>query len=197
MPKADPRVDVYIAKAAPFAQPILKKLRALVHRASPEIQETIKWGMPFFELDGIVCSMAAFKAHCAFGFWRGGKPEPTGKEGEAMGQFGRLATLADLPADAVVVRLVKEAVKRKRSGEKPPPRPRAARAPIPMPKDFAAALRKSPAAKKVFDGFPPSRQREYLEWITEAKIDATRDKRIATSIEWLAEGKPRMWKYRK
>ncbi|MEO8276579.1 MAG: YdeI/OmpD-associated family protein [Thermoanaerobaculia bacterium] len=197
MSKKDPRVDGYIAKAAPFAQPVLEHLRTLIHRAEPEIGETIKWGMPFFELEGIVCHLAAFKAHCAFGFWKGGRPEPTGKEGEAMGQFGRITGLAGLPKDATIVKLVREAVKRNRSGEKAPAPAKKVRAAIEMTPGFRTALAKSRVARKAFDAFPPSHQREYLEWIADAKTEATRDKRIATSIEWLAEGKSRMWKYRK
>jgi uncharacterized protein YdeI (YjbR/CyaY-like superfamily) len=196
MPRTDPRVDAYIAKAAPFAQPILEHLRALVHRAEPEIEETIKWGAPFFVLQGIVCQMAAFKAHCAFGFWSGNRPEPTGKEDEAMGQFGRITAVADLPRDAAVVKLIRAAAERNRRGEKAPVRAKVRRAPIPMTPEFRAALAGNRMAKATFDGFSPSHQREYLEWITEAKTEGTRDRRIATSIEWLALGKSRMWKYR-
>ncbi len=197
MGSRDPRIDAYIAKAAPFARPILGHLRDLVHRAEAEIEETIKWGMPFFECAGIVCHMAAFKAHCAFGLWRGGPTAKTGKEDDAMGQFGRISSQADLPQDAAIVKLVKAAVARNRSGEKVPAKPQVQRAAIPMTAELRAALANNSAAKATFDNFPPSQQREYLEWITEAKTEATRDKRIATAVEWLAEGKPRMWKYRK
>jgi hypothetical protein len=197
MPQSDPRVDAYIAKAAPFARPILAHLRELVHRAEPGIAETIKWGMPFFECAGIVCHMAAFKAHCAFGLWRGGPTAKTGKKGEAMGHFGRITALADLPPDAAIVKLVRAAIERNRSGEKVPVKPKAPRAPIAMTAELRAALAKNRVAKATFDGFSPSQQRDYLEWITEAKTAATRDKRIATAIEWLAEGKPRDWKYRR
>lgn len=197
MSKSDPRIDAYIAKAAPFARPILGKLRKLVHAAEPEISETIKWGMPFFECDGIVCHMAAFKAHCAFGLWRGGATARTEKADEAMGQFGRIAALDDLPPDAAIVKLVQGAVERNRRGGPAPAKPKAPRAPIAMTPEFRAALGKSQPARATFDAFPPGQQREYLEWITEAKTAATRDKRIATAVEWLAEGKTRMWKYRK
>lgn len=197
MPKTDPRVDAYIAEAAPFARPILAHLRALVHRAEPAIEETMKWGMPFFEREGIVCHLAAFKAHCAFGIWRGGQLEKTGKEGEAMGQFGRIATLGDLPPDAAIVALAKKAVARNLAGEKAARPVKRAKQPIPMPAELAGALAKNRAARTTFDAFPPGQQREYLEWITEAKTAATRDKRIATAVEWLALGKTRNWKYRK
>jgi hypothetical protein len=197
MPKTDPRVDAYIAKSAPFAQPILRHLRALVHRAAPAITETIKWGMPFFEHEGIVCHMAAFKAHCSFGLWRGGRIEKTGREGEAMGQFGRIVHLADLPPDRTILALVKKAAALNLAGENAAPRVKRPKEPIPLPADFRAALAGSVAAKATFDGFAPSRRRDYLEWITEAKTAATRAKRIATAVEWLAEGKPRNWKYQR
>lgn len=197
MGKKDPRIDAYIAKAAPFAQPILKKLRLLVHRAAPEIRETVKWGMPFFEREGIVCHMAAFKEHCAFGFWHGGKLGLKGKEKEAMGQFGRIAARQDLPDDATLVALVEKAVELDGQGiKKKKPAP-GRRPPIPMPPVFRAALAATPAAQATFEGFPPSHRYDYLEWITEAKTEPTRDRRIATAIEWLAEGKPRHWKYRR
>jgi uncharacterized protein YdeI (YjbR/CyaY-like superfamily) len=197
MPKTDPRVDAYIAEAAPFARPILVHLRSLVHRAAPAITETIKWGMPFFEHEGIVCHMAAFKAHCAFGFWRGGRIEKTGKEGEAMGQFGRIAKLADLPPDKTVLAQVKKAAALNLAGGNAARPLRRPKEPIPVPDDFRAALAGTGAAKATFDGFAPGRQREYLEWITEAKSAATRVKRIATAVEWLAEGQPRNWKYQR
>ncbi|HSM14866.1 MAG TPA: YdeI/OmpD-associated family protein [Thermoanaerobaculia bacterium] len=192
----DPRVDAYIAKAAPFAQPILEHLRGLVHRGDPAITETIKWGMPSFEHGGIVCHMAAFKAHVAFGFWRAGLVGSTGREQEAMGQFGRIATLDDLPADRTVVALVKKAAALNEKGAPKATKPKRPKPELPVPKDLAAALRKNAKARKTFEGFPPSHRREYVEWITEAKTDATRARRLATTLEWLAEGKPRNWKYR-
>jgi len=199
MGQRDPRVDAYIAKAAPFARPILAHLRELVHRGAPEIVETIKWGMPFFALQRNICHMAAFKAHCAFGFWTGSVVGTTGKEGEAMGQFGRIASLDDLPADERILALVREAVAVDAKGEPSSARPRKAKPEAEVPEDLAKALRskKHAAAKKTFEAFPPSHRREYVEWIVEAKTDATRAKRLATTLEWLAEGKPRNWKYAK
>lgn len=197
MGKKDPRIDAYIDKAAPFARPILDHLRELVHRSEAEIEETIKWGMPFFECAGIVCHMAAFKAHCAFGLWRGGAIAQTGNEDDAMGQFGRITIVAELPTDAEIMKLVSARVARNRSGEVVQAKKKAGRPAIAMPAELAAALAKSAAARETFGNFPPSQQREYLEWVTEAKTAATRDKRISTAIEWLADGKPRMWKYRK
>ena len=188
----DPRIDAYIAKAAPFAQPILRHLRKLVHRALPEAQETIKWGMPHLTVAGKnVAGMAAFKAHCAFTI------HGEGRQGEGMGQFGKIGSLEDLPEDSVIVGKLEAAGQRieaqgsavrKSAGRKPKPE-------IPMPDDLAKALAASPKAQAVFDGFAPSYRREYLEWITEAKRDETRTKRLAQTIEWLAEGKKRNWKY--
>jgi uncharacterized protein YdeI (YjbR/CyaY-like superfamily) len=191
----DPRVDAYIAKAAPFARPILTKIRELVHLGAPDIEETIKWGAPAFDQAGMVGGMAAFKAHCAFGFWKGSLVFDAVKEKEAMGQFGRLTRLEDLPPDATVIRWVKKAVELNLAGIKAPRPVKHPKPAIPMPADFGAALRKSAAARKTYEAFPPSHQREYLEWITEAKAAETRARRLATSIEWLSEGKSRMWKY--
>ncbi|MGE0638894.1 MAG: YdeI family protein [Thermoanaerobaculia bacterium] len=197
MSKRDPRVDAYIAKAAPFAKPILDHLRAVVHGAAPGISETIKWGMPFFEHEGTVCHMAAFQAHCAFGFWKGKLLFESGKENEAMGQFGRIATLDDLPPARTIAGWVKKAVALNEKGVRVERTGRAKKEAIAMPDDFGRALKKSAAARATWEGFPPSHRREYLEWITEAKTAATRARRLATALEWLAEGKSRMWKYQK
>lgn len=199
MGSRDPRVDAYIAAAAPFARPILEHLRELVHRGAPEIVETIKWGMPFFTREKNVCHMAAFKAHCAFGFWTGRMTGSTGKEGEAMGQFGRIASLADLPSDRKLVALVRAAVALDERGGKTPARPKKTGPDIDVPEDLQMALRtrKHATARKTFEAFPPSHRREYVEWIAEAKTEATRAKRLASTLEWLAEGKPRNWKYMK
>ena len=184
----DARIDDYIAKAAPFAQPLLCHLRALVHRAIPEIDETIKWGMPHFTLDGKnLAGMAAFKAHAAFMI------HTEGRQGDAMGQFGKIAKLTDLPDEGILAAKLQTARERLASGTG---KPRSARQPKPeiaMPSDLAEAL--SPAARSFFDGLSPSHRREYLEWITEAKRPETRAKRIADTAEWLAEGKKRNWKY--
>ncbi len=193
----DPRIDAYIAKSAPFARPILEHLRAVIHEACPDVEEGIKWSMPFFGYkSAILCNMAAFKQHCSFGFWL--HQEVTGEaRGDGMGQFGKLTTLKDLPPKKSLVALIRKAmalndagVKQKRSSTAPRPAPA-------MPEDLAALLaqRKHAAARKTYEGFPPSAQREYAEWITEAKTDATRQKRLATTLEWLAEGKRRNWKY--
>lgn len=192
----DPRVDAYIAKAAPFAQPILTTIRERVHGACPEATETLKWSMPSFMYKGkILVGMAAFKGHAALNFWRGS--ELTGKTPEiekAMGQFGRLTSVDDLPGEAEFADLVRQAMALEDAGVKAPQlkKPREA---IAMPEDFGAALDASPAARATFDGFAPSKQRDYLEWVTEAKRPETRAKRIEQSVAWLAEGKARHWKY--
>jgi uncharacterized protein YdeI (YjbR/CyaY-like superfamily) len=190
----DPRIDAYMAGAAPFAQPILAHVRALVHRALPDIEEGIKWGMPAFMLAGKnVAGMAAFKAHCAVMIHGEGRLG----EGEGMGGYGKVASLADLPGDAVLEAALKEAARRvSQRGSASKPRTKAPpKAEIAVPQDFEAALRDNPGAKAFFDGLAPSYRYEYLEWITGAKRDETRVKRIAQAIEWLAEGKKRNWKY--
>ena len=198
----DPRIDAYIAKSAPFAQPILKHLRKIVHAGCPDVVETMKWSMPHFEHKGIMCGMAAFTQHCTFGFWKGSLIFGDNKiaEEDAMGQFGRITEIADLPDDDVLIRYVRKAVELNDSAVKSPTRttgakPRPKRAELAMPDDFAAALKKNAAAKKTFENFTPGKQREYIEWITEAKRAETRASRLATSIEWLADGKPHGWRY--
>ena len=192
----DPRIDGYIAKAAPFARPILDHVRKRVHATVPEVEETMKWSAPGFTLNGkILLMMAAFKAHAALNFWRGQELGDGSPKAGAMGQFGRLESLADLPGDAELDALIREAAELSKSA--PAPR-KTKHAPKPPPKlhpEFAAALAKAPKAKAMLDGFSPSAQRDYLEWISEAKQDATRAKRIATAVEWLSEGKRRHWKY--
>jgi uncharacterized protein YdeI (YjbR/CyaY-like superfamily) len=194
--KTDSRIDSYIERAQPFAKPILGHVRERVHSAAPEAEETMKWGSPAFTLDNkILLMMAAFKQHAALNFWRGQELRGREANADAMGQFGRLTSVDDLPPDQELDRLIREAVVLARSA--PAPR-RAKHEPKPPPQlhpDFAAALDKAPKAKAALEGFPPSAQRDYLEWISEAKQDSTRQKRIATAIEWLSEGKRRHWKY--
>jgi uncharacterized protein YdeI (YjbR/CyaY-like superfamily) len=198
MATKDPRIDAYIARSAPFAKPILKHLRKVVHAGCPQVTETIKWSMPHFDYKGMMCGMAAFKAHCAFGFWKGDLVLGRDKEEEkpGMGTFGCIKSLADLPSEKTLVGYVKKAAALNDAGIKAPGRaaPKK-RAPIPVPDDFAAALKKNAKARQTFDGFSPSHRREYLEWITEAKREETRKERLAKSLQWLAEGKARNWKY--
>jgi uncharacterized protein YdeI (YjbR/CyaY-like superfamily) len=197
MASHDPRVDAYIDTVAPFAQPILREIRQRVHAGCAEAEEAIKWGMPaFLYRDKILCVMAAFKAHATLAFWRredgASKPE---RAGEAMGEFGRLAQVADLPGKREFAAKVKTAMQRIEEGA--PQRVVKPRAPLAMPAAFAEALAQQPQAKRAFDGFSAGYQRDYLEWIGQAKTEATRDKRIAQSLEWLADGKHRNWKYEK
>ncbi len=203
MAERSPRVDAYIAKSAAFARPILEKIRGLFHKACPDVQETIKWGFPHFEHRGVLGSMAAFKQHASFGFWKGTlMSDPQGLfrgVGKTTMNALKLEALADLPADKVLLAYIKEAVKLNEDGMKPPPRTKKAvkKSPAKVPDDLRAALRKHPQALATFEVLSPSHQREYVEWITEAKQAATREKRMATAIEWLSEGKPRHWKYMK
>lgn len=196
----DPRIDAYIAKSADFAKPILKHLRAIVHTACPQVEETVKWGMPHFDYKGMMCSMAAFKRHCSFGFWRGALivKDRDNKDREAMGQFGRITSITDLPPKKVIATYVKAAMKLNDSGVKSTERAkRKTRTSLPVPADLAAALKRNTKARKTFDTFSPSQRREYIEWLADAKAEDTRKRRLATTIEWLAEGKPRNWKYMK
>ena len=173
-PTTDPRIDAYIGKSADFAQPILSHLRQVVHAACPDAEETIKWSMPFFMHGGKnLAHMAAFKAHCAFGFWNG--VEETTKGSEAMGQFGRITTVKDLPAKAELAPIVKKAAAMIDSGEVPRKRKSEPKPPPEAPADLLAALRRSTKARKTYEAFTPGRRREY--------------------IEWMEDGKSRHWKY--
>jgi uncharacterized protein YdeI (YjbR/CyaY-like superfamily) len=197
MSNTDPRMDAYIAKSADFAKPILSHLRKLVHDACPEVQETMKWSFPHFDYRGILCSMAAFTQHCAFGFWKSalilGKCD---HQVEAMGQFGRITSIADLPKDKVLLDYLKEAIRLNEQAVKAPARSRPKEMKrLVVPKDLLAALKRNRKADETFNGFSCSHKKEYVEWITEAKRDETRAKRLAQTIEWLAEGKSRNWKY--
>ena len=194
--KTDPRIDAYIESRQEFAKPILNHLRALLHEACPECEETLKWSSPSFIYKGkILAGFAAFKAHATFGFWSGGQVVDTSdKAPTAMGQFGRLTSLDDLPDRATLIALAKKGMRLIDEGVKPV-RNKTAKAPFTVPQDMRAAIDGNPAAKAAFDGFPPSARRDYVEWITEAKRDETRAKRLAQAVEWLAEGKRRNWKY--
>lgn len=201
MPAKSPAVDAYIAAAAPFAQPILKKVRQLFHKACPQVEETMKWNTPFFVHHGTLGGVAAFKQHVNIIFWRSKElPDPKTHFKNAriasMAPF-KLESMDDLPSDASLLAYIKAAVALNEAGPAKPKQKAAKRPPPVVPADFQAALRRQPKAKKSFDAMSPSHQREYVEWITEAKQDATRERRIATALEWLAEGKPRHWKYDK
>ncbi len=193
MPTPDPRVDAYIANAAAFAQPILREIRQRVHDDCAQAEEAIKWGMPAFLYQGkLLCGMAAFKAHATLGFWQ--RDGAAGND-EAMGQYGRLCTLKDLPGKREFASQLRQSMQRIDSGTKAPRR--APRAALPMPPAFALALDAAPAAKAHFQAFAPGYQRDYLEWIGDAKRDSTRNQRIEQSIAWLSDGKHRNWKHEK
>jgi uncharacterized protein YdeI (YjbR/CyaY-like superfamily) len=192
----DPRIDAYIARSANFAQPILTHLREVVHTACPVVEETMKWSGPHFMYEGMLCGMASFRAHCTFGFWKGRLIVDDGRSTEAMGQFGRITSLGELPSRKVLTAYIKKAMELNEKGIKSPTRmKRAPRREAKVPKDLAAALGKNKKARATFDNFTRSNRREYVEWITEARTEATRQRRLETAIEWMAEGKSRKWKY--
>lgn len=192
----DPRVDDYIRKAAPFAQPILAELRERMHTACPDLVETIKWRVPAFEHGGLLAGMAAFKKHCSFGFWKDAPLRELPGLAVILDAVGRTTSLDDLPARGAFTKAVKHALALNADGAAVTKRvPKPKRAPIAMHPEFARALASSKRAKATFAAFPPGAQREYLEWIAEAKQAATRARRIDQAVEWLAEGKRRNWKY--
>ena len=192
----DARIDAYIAKAAPFARPILEKVRERVHAAAPESEETMKWSAPSFTVDGkILLVMAAFKAHAALNFWRGQEIGDGSPTAGAMGQFGKLTSISDLPPDTELDALIREAAALAKTAPAPRQVKHEPKSPAELHPEFAAALKANPKAKEILDGFPPSARRDYLDWIAEAKQDKTRAKRISDAIEWLSEGKKRHWKY--
>jgi uncharacterized protein YdeI (YjbR/CyaY-like superfamily) len=203
--KKDARVDAYIGKARPFAQPILNHIREAMHKASPEVDETIKWGMPFFELNGIILgNMAAFKEHCSLGLWGPEMAAILGSDGakssEAMGTFGRIASVKDLPGDKALLGYFRQAAGFVVSGERKsslvrPAAKKKVKVEVVVPTELTAALKKNKAAAKVFAEFRPSCKKEYSEWISEAKREETKQKRVAQAVEWIAEGKQRNWKY--
>ena len=192
MTTLDPRVDAYIERAAPFARPLLERLRRDLHAASPDLEESIRWGMPAFLHGGrLVAMFAAFKAHASFGFLRANGDAPTR---EGMGQFGRLTRIDELPDAATIAAVVQAAIARAERGAPPAPR-RPPRPDAVVPDDLRAALDGNPSAAAAFAAFPPGQRREYVDWITEAKRHDTRARRLAQAVEWLAEGKPRNWKH--
>ena len=201
MPDASDRVDAYIEKSPEYARPILNRIRQLFHKACPDIEETIKWSAPTFEHRGMVASMAAFKNYVRLVFWKGRLL--TDRDGllEAGNNTDmaamKIANVDDLPSAKVMTAYIKEAVAVNVSGKKTPRPKRPPRAEVVVPDYFLAALKKNKKALAAFEGFSPSHRREYVEWITDAKREETRQKRIATAIEWLAQGKPRNWKYMK
>jgi uncharacterized protein YdeI (YjbR/CyaY-like superfamily) len=199
MGKRDPRVEAYIADAPGFARPILNHIRDLVHAACPKVEETMKWSSPNFGYKGMLCSIAAFNRHCSLGFWKGElvlEKTAGGARGEGMGHFGRIIAVSDLPNDKVLLRHIRKAVQLNEAGISKPMTPRSkAKKNLVVPHDLEAALKKNRKALATFEKFSYSHKREYVEWITEAKREETRQKRLVITMEWLAEGKPRNWKY--
>jgi uncharacterized protein YdeI (YjbR/CyaY-like superfamily) len=197
MAKTDPRVDAYIRKAAPFARPILTHLRAVVHTACPHVEETLKWGHPTFMYKGMLGGFASFTQHATFGFWKHAllvaEFPKIGKD--AWGQFGRLTSVEDLPGEKTLARIVKAAAKLNDDGTKVARPKGPKKPPVKAPPDLVAALKKSTKAFATYEGFPESKKRDYVEWLTEAKMDTTRAKRLETAVAWMAEGKSRNWKY--
>lgn len=200
MKNTSPEVDRYIESSAEFARPILDRIRRLFHEAHPEIVETIKWGFPHFEYKGVVGSMAAFNKHATWALWKAQLlDDPEGilpRIGETSMGGTKVRDVSELPSDEVMKRYIREAVRLNEQGIRIQ-RPKKPAAAVEVPADFLKALERAPAAKKAFEEFSASHRREYVEWITEARQDATRQKRMTTAIEWLAEGKPRNWKYMK
>ena len=194
MGKKDPQIDAYIARSAPFAQPILRHLRRVIHSVSPEIDETMKWSSPNFDYKGIMCGFAAFKAHVTFGFWK--HELIVGKADNERWGFGRITALKDLPPDTRIKAYVRKAMALNDAGVKAPHMVnRKKHKPLPVPKDLKASLAMNAKAKTHFEAFSPSAQRDYIEWLTEAKSEDTRNRRLETAIEWITEGKRRNWKY--
>ncbi len=196
----DKRVDAYIAKSAPFARPILEHIRALVHRVCPECEEKMRWSFPHFDYKGeMMCNMAAFKEHASFGFWKEtllDDPKKMLKQEEGMGSFSKFRSLSDLPSDAALTNFIRQAMKLNDDGTKIA-KPKSAATAFVVPDYLTTALKNDDAAKKTFEAFSPSNKREYIDRLTEAKSETTRDKRLASAIEWMAEGKIRNWKYLK
>jgi uncharacterized protein YdeI (YjbR/CyaY-like superfamily) len=199
----DKRIDAYIAKAQPFARPILTKIRELIHKGNPAVTETIKWGMPSFDYKGPFCSMASFKQHAIFGFWKYKLiKDPknylglrSNEGGEAMGNMGRIYSIKDLPPDKAMLDFVKQAKKLNDEGVKMPAKPQKPKVELVIPSYFIAAVKKNKKALAVFENFPYSSKKEYVMWVTEAKTEDTRNSRLQLAVQWISEGKRRNWKY--
>lgn len=191
MPKKDPRIDAYIARAGDFARPILARIRKLVHAVRPDVEETIKWNAPFYVYEGILLATPAFKKHCALIFWKGRL-----FLGQERNELRRLTSISDLPSDKILLGLIRKAVELNQAGVKAPDRPKPkTKKPLAVPDYFLAALRKQKRALVAFQNLSPSCRREYIEWIVDAKRDDTRAKRLKTAVAWIAKGKSRNWKY--
>jgi len=203
MEQYDSRVDAFIEKASDFAKPILEYIREIVHETSPLLTETVKWGFPFFDYKGPVCQMAAFKEHCSFGFWKAtllNDPHNALSIGDgSAGSFGRITKIEDLPSKEILQDFIRQAIALNESGKKTPEAIKKASTPkteLVIPEYFTEFLKGYPNASFNFDKSSYSHKKEYVEWIVDAKSDATRQKRMETAAEWLAEGKSRHWKYK-
>ncbi|MEO6454934.1 MAG: YdeI/OmpD-associated family protein [Ginsengibacter sp.] len=202
MGKKDKRFDDYIAKSADFAKPILNHIRQLVHSTCPEVEENIKWSFPNFDYKGPFCSMAAFKEHCSFGFWKAAIMKDAEKlktnQATSMGHLGKIKSLADLPPDKILIAYIKEAITLNDQGIKLPPRKKdTEKKELLIPDYFINSLKKNKDAYKIFEGFSPSHKKEYVEWITQAKTEETRNKRMAKALEQISESKGLNWKYQR
>lgn len=198
MASRDPRIDAYIARQADFARPILDHVREAVHEACPGVEETMKWSAPgFMHAGAILCGMAAFKQHASFGYWKHALVVGDDQPRNGMGSYGKLTSVADLPPKKQLLTHIRKAMQLNEAGAVSPaaPRPTKAKPPVAVPDDLSAALRGNAKARVTFNAFPPGQQREYVEWITQAKREETRRKRLLQAVEWLAEGKRRNWKY--
>jgi len=195
----DPRVDAYIAKSAEFAKPILIHLRKVVHAGCPGVEEAMRWSFPAFLYKGILAGMAAFNQHCTFGFWKGSLLKDhglTAVDDAAMGQFGRITSLADLPDEKTLVRYVKAAAALNDQGIKVARKPRpAGPRRVVVPSFLKTALSKNKRARAHFDAFTYSKKKDYVDWLTEAKTRETRRRRLETAVSWISQGKGRNWKY--
>lgn len=204
MASREKKIDAYIAKSADFAKPVLNHIRELVHKACPDVEEKIKWGMPFFDYKGeMLCHMASFKQHAVMGFWKAAlmKDPSLLKQAQsetAMGHLGKITSLQDMPSDKKITSWIKEAMQLNDKGIKLPSKTKVTeKKELLVPDYFLKALAQNKKAKQAFDNFAYSHRKEYVNWVTEAKTEVTRDKRMATTLEWLAEGKSRLWKYEK
>lgn len=198
MPTYDPKFDAYIAKAQPFARPILTHLRKVVHAAVPEVEENWKWSNPAFDYKGIFCSMAAFKQHCIFGFWKHQLLIDRGviaPDDTTLGHRGKITSVDDLPSEKELIKILKAAAELNDRGIKAERPKTAPKPPVKVPAYLRSALQKNQKAAATFEGFSPSHKREYVEWLTEAKSVDTRSRRLAQAVEWMSQGKPRNWKY--
>lgn len=196
------QVDQYIINSAEFAIPILDHLRNLIHKADARIEEKMKWSMPFFDFKGTVCHMASFKHHCTFGFWKGSLMQDEygifKERSEAMGLLGKITSLEDLPPDEVLIAYIQQAIQLNENNVKLPAKPKSTeKKELVIPEYLVEALQEDPEALAVFQNFSTSNKKDYVLWLEEAKTETTRQKRLVTTLLWLAEGKTRMWKYKK